>query len=432
MTSRTSPARSHRPDEQLPGLVAWAFYDWANTAFATVIQTFVFAAYFTRRVAESETAGSFWWGNTNAAAGLIVAIGGPILGAIADQAGARKPWIAAFTSLCVVATALLWFVQPSPEYTTLAIVLVGIGALGSEFATIFYNAMLPHLARADRIGRWSGWGWSLGYAGGVACLSLALVLFVADDSLLALQRGDASHVRAAFPLVAVWYAFFAIPLFWFTPDVPRARQPLPLVARRGLRQLANSIRRVREYTPIVLFLIAHMIYIDGLATLFIFGGVYAAGTFDFTEQQVLLFGIALNVSAAIGAAGLAWIDDWIGSKPTILLSLVGLMIPGACILVVESPTLFWTFGIVLGLFVGPVQSASRALLSRLAPAPLRNEMFGLYALSGKATSFLGPLLVGWITHLSGSQRIGMSAVLFLLLAGFIVLATVPVRPQSSR
>jgi len=182
---------------------------------------------------------------------------------------------------------------------------------------------------------------------------------------------------------------------------------------------------VRRYGHIIRFLIARMIYVDGLATVFAFGGVYAAGTFDMTEQEVLMFGIALNVTAGIGAAAFAWVDDRIGAKPTILLSLVGLMVAGTLILLVESPTLFWTFGMLLGLFVGPVQAASRSFMARVAPQALLTEMFGLYALSGKATAYLGPFLVGWLTYASGSQRVGMGTVIVFFLVGFLLMLTVP-------
>lgn len=425
------PQGSTRP-APTSGLVAWALYDWGGSAFATIVQTFVFAAYFTRTVAEDERIGTALWGNTLSIAGVMVAIAGPILGAVADQSGRRKPWIIAFTLLCVGATALLWLVRPSPEYLWLALALLAVGTLGEEIAVIFYNAMLPQLVPQSHIGRWSGWGWSAGYVGGLLCLVVALVAFVeADNPWFPLERESAQHVRATFLLAAGWYLLFALPLFALTPDTPRTGKPARAAVRDGLRQLRGTIVHVRRYRHIVHFLIARMIYIDGLATLFAFGGVYAAGTFDMKESDVLLFGIALNISAGIGAAGFAWVDDWIGSKRTILLSLVGLIVPGTLILLVESQALFWTFGVLLGIFVGPVQAASRSFLARMAPAELRNEIFGLYALSGKATAFLGPLTVGWLTYLFDSQRIGMSAIIALFLIGLLLMLTVPVSGKNT-
>ncbi|ABA57518.1 MFS transporter [Nitrosococcus oceani] len=416
----------HSTPASKASLISWALYDWANSAFAAVITTFVFAAYFTRQVAENETLGSAQWGNIVGISGLVIAITGPLLGAIADQGGRRKPWIIVFTLLCVIATALLWFIKPTPDYAWLALLLVGLGTLGAEFAFIFYNAMLPGLAGPKYVGRWSGWGWSIGYAGGVACLIVALFAFIqGGNHWFGLDPDSAEPVRATFPLVSGWYLLFALPLFLITPDTQGTGKPLWRATKDGMRQLYDSIRHVRQYSTIARFLIARMFYIDGLATLFAFGGVYAAGTFDMDEQEILLFGIALNVTAGLGAAAFAWIDDWIGSKKTILLSLISLILLTTLILIVETSTLFWTFGLLLGIFVGPAQAASRSFLARVAPESLRNEMFGLFALSGKATAFLGPLLVGWITYLAGSQRIGMGAIVIFLLVGFVLMLTVP-------
>lgn len=391
----------------------------------TLIQTFLFAAYFTRAVAENETLGTAYWGNTIGIAGLIVAFGGPVLGAIADQTGRRKPWIMVFTWLCVVATALLWFVRPATEYVWLALALVGVGTLSAEFAFVFYNAMLPGLAAPARLGRWSGWGWAMGYLGGLLCLLLALLGFVSEEAWFELPRDDAQHVRATCLLAAVWLAVFTLPLFVKTPDARAAAKPLSRALRDGLAQLLDSVRQVRRYRGIVRFLIARMFYVDGLATLFAFGGVYAAGSFGMNEQQVLLFGIALNVSAGLGAAGFAWVDDWLGSKRTIQLSLSGLIVTATLVLLVESQGLFWVLGMALGLFVGPAQAASRTYLGHAAPEALRTEMFGLLALSGKVTAFIGPLLVAWVTLLTQSQRIGMSTIVVLFVIGFVLMLRVP-------
>jgi UMF1 family MFS transporter len=414
-------------------LVSWALYDWANSAFAAIITTFVFAAYFTRQVAENETMGSAQWGNMLGIAGIIIAIGGPILGAVADQAGRRKPWIIIFTVLCVATTALLWLVKPAPTYVWLALLLVALGTLGAEFASIFYNAMLPGLSGPEYVGRWSGWGWSIGYAGSVICLVVALLVFIQKGSQwLGLNPASAEPVRATFPLVSIWYLLFALPLFLITPDTQGTGKSLPQAVRDGMQQLYTSIRHVRHYSHIVRFLIARIFYIEGLATLFAFGGVYAAGTFNMSEQDILLFGIALNVTAALGAAAFAWVDDWVGSKQAILLSLIGLIVFGAVVLIVKTSALFWTFGLLLGIFVGPAQAASRSFLARAAPEPLRNEMFGLFALSGKVTSFLGPLLVGWGTYLSGSQRVGMSVIIIFFILGFLLMLTVPATKKQEK
>lgn len=407
------------------GRFSWALYDWANSSFAAIISTFVFPAYFARQVAENETIGTTQWGNTVGIAGVIVALSAPVLGAIADQTGRRKPWIGAFTLLCVLATAALWWVQPHNEWVLPAMLLAGLATVGAEFAFVFYNAMLPALTSGARMGRWSGWAWGLGYAGGIASLLLALFGLVHESAWLDLPRDEAQHVRATFVLVALWYAVFAVPMLLFTTDAPARQIRLRSAVTEGLGQLRDSLRQVRDYRHILRFLIARMIFIDGLATLFAFGGVYAAGTFGLNETQVLMFGIALNVSAGLGAVAFAWVDDWLGSKRTILVSLIGLMIPGTLLLMVESTLMFWCLGVALGIFVGPVQAASRSYLGHTAPAHLRSQMFGLFAFSGKATAFMGPLLVGWVTGWFDSQRAGMSVIIVLLAVGFVLMLTVP-------
>jgi UMF1 family MFS transporter len=404
------------------GRVAWALYDFANSSYAAVIQTFVFAAYFTQQVAADPARGEQLWGYAVAAAGLLVAVGGPVLGAIADHTGRRKPWIALFTLLVVVSAALLWFVEPTPSHTTRAIWLVGLGIVGTEFAELFYNAMLPSLAPVERIGRWSGWAWGLGYLGGLLCLIVALVAFILPASGEGAAGGDvALAVRRTCLLVAAWHFLFALPLLILTPDEPDKGLPWRTATRRGLSQLADSVRQARRHAHLFRFLIARMIYADGLATLFAFGGIFAAEAYGMDTKEVLRFGIALQVSAGLGSAIFSWADDKVGGRATIVLSLT---------LLVHDATAFWVLGTGLGLFVGPVQAASRSYLARMAPVEIRNQMFGLFALSGRATSYVGPLLVGVLTGASGSARVGLLVVPALLLLGLVLLRGVPRDPPG--
>jgi MFS transporter, UMF1 family len=408
------------------GLWSWALYDWANQPFATLFQTFVFSVYFTRSVAQSQTSGSAQWGTALGVAGLVVAIAGPMLGAIADQGGRRKPWIVGFALLCVTAIALMWFVEPSPEFVWLALVLVGLASIGSELSLVFYNSLLPRLVSPDRVGRWSGWAWGLGYAGGLVCLAVALTAFIAPKGAwLGLNAEAAEPVRAVALFSAAWYLLFALPLFIITPDAPGAQKPLATMMRDGMRQLGQTFREVRRHGPILRFLVAHMIYVDGLATLFAFGGIYAAGTFGLSGEMLLVLGIALNLAAGVGAFAFAWVDDRIGSKATVLLSLAALIMSGTSILLIDSSALFWVLALTLGLFVGPAQAAGRSLLARMAPRHLQSQMFGFFALSGKATAFLGPLLAGWITYWASSQRVGMATIVVLFAIGLLVMLTVP-------
>jgi UMF1 family MFS transporter len=283
------------------------------------------------------------------------------------------------------------------------------------------------------IGRLSGWAWGLGYAGGLSCLILSLVFFVqADPPPFALDPAQAEHVRAVAPFAAAWMLLFVLPLFLFVPDLPRRGPPLLAAVREGLQTLWHTFRRIRDYRDIARFLIANMLYIDGLNTLFSFGGIYAAGQFGMAIDEVLFFGILLNISAGIGAVGFAWLDDYLGAKPTILISLGALILLCTAILLVRDKTWFYALGILIGLFLGPAQAASRSLMARIAPPEMRGEFFGLFALSGRLTSFLGPILVGWVTFLAASQRLGMAMILPFLIVGALILLTVDVRRTASR
>lgn len=411
-------------------LVSWALYDFASSAYAAIVMTFLFAPYFTRHIAPDETSGQIYWGVMLGSMGILIGIGGPLIGATADQTGRRKPALILFTLQAVVAVGLLWFIEPSPDYLWWALLLAAIGELGMEFAGVLYNAMLPTLVSRDRVGRWSGWGWTAGYAGGLLCLVLALLLFVHESAWIELDRRSFEHVRAAFPLAAVWFLLFASALMWFTPDTPSTGKPLAQAFRDGLRQIAGFARNVRRYTNIAKFLIARLVYIDGLATLFMFGGIYAATEFEMAAGQVMLFGIVMNVAAGAGSLAFSWIDDWIGGRATILISLVGLIGSAGLILLITSETAFWILAVVLGVFVGPVQAASRSFLARVAPEPLRNQMFGLYALTGRV-AFLCPLMVAGLTFLTGSLRAGMTAIILFFVIGLLLMGTIPASAEDA-
>ena len=404
------------------GLFGWCLYDWANSAFPTVITTFVFSAYFTKAIAADEISGTAQWGIAISLSGLFVALLSPFLGAIADHGGRRKPWMFVLTLLCVVASALLWLARPETNFIILALSLAALANFAFEMAMVFYNAMLPDLVPRQRIGRLSGWGWGLGYAGGLVCLGLILVLLVqAETPIFGLDKENFEHIRATGPMVAIWMAVFAAPFFLWTPDRPDQGISFAAALKRGIATLIDTFRRVREYSQIVRFLIARMMYTEGLNTLFTFGGIYAAGTFGMEFDELILFGIALNVTAGLGAAAFAWVDDRIGPKRTILIAVTGLAVLGAVLLFVEGKALFWTFALPLGIFVGPAQAASRTMMARLAPPRMMTEMFGLYALSGKATAFLGPALLAWMTVVFASQRAGMAVIMVFFLLGLVLL-----------
>ncbi len=409
-------------DRPARGRFAWALYDWANSAFSAVIVTFVFATYFSQGIAVDPVTGTAQWGWAMTISALIAAFLGPTLGAVADAGGRRKPWIFAFTWLCVITTALLWFSAPSPDWVLYTLVLIVIASLGLDMAGVFYNAMLNDLAPPERLGRLSGWAWGLGYFGGLSCLVIALFAFVQTDTpLFGLNKDVAEHVRATGPLVAVWLALFSLPLFLLTPDRPAAGGSVWGAVTQGLGRLRRTLSNIGRYRTVARFLLARMLYIDGLNTLFAFGGIYAAGTFGMELADVITFGILLNVTGGIGAFAFAWLDDFLGPKKVILIALIGLMFCGLAAVITTSVTVFWIIGGLLGLFVGPTQAASRTLMAKLAPLDQQTQMFGLYALSGKVTAFLGPFILGTVTLWADSQRAGMATILIFFIAGFILL-----------
>jgi len=412
-------------------IAAWCLFDWANSAFPAIVTTFLFSAYFTDYVAPTHADGQALWSWANGLAALAIALTSPVLGAIADQGGRRKPWLFALSLISIVATAALWFVRPVAGDVLLALVAMAVATFGFELGTAFYNAMLPDIVARDRLGRVSGWGWGLGYAGGLACLGLSYFVFVKPaPAPFGLDRATAEHVRIVMPLAALWFALFALPLFLWVPDRPATGRRLGTIVRAGIAELIGTLRQVRRYGNIVRFLLAKMIYIDGLNTLFIVGGSFAAGAFQMSVGEVLIFGILLNATAGAGAIAFAWIDDWLGAKPTILISLAALTLLGGAVLIVESKLWFYVLAAALGIFVGPVQAASRSFMARLAPPEQRTEFFGLYNLAGKITTPIGPFLVGLITYLFQNQRAGMAAILPFLVIGMLLLTAVREPPTA--
>ncbi|HYH39050.1 MAG TPA: MFS transporter [Azospirillum sp.] len=404
-------------------VAAWCLYDWASSAYNTVITTFIFAVYFTRGVAQDEVAGTAAWSRTMALAGFAIAILSPVLGAVADHTGRRKPWLALFTALTVALTTVLWWVTPQPSSMTLALVAVGLATIAFELANVFYNATLPGVAPRHMLGRVSGWGWGTGYFGGLACLIVALFGFVKNDAPLfgLFSTADQENVRATALLVAAWFGLFSIPLFLWVPDEPATGRTLAQAVREGLATLGRTLREARRYKEIVRFLIASALYRDAINTITAFGGIYAAGTFGMSFEEIVLFAIALNVVAGLGAVSFAWIDDRFGARLTILVSVAGLMASGVPLLLVTEKQWFWVLALGLGLFFGPAQAAGRSMMARLSPPHMQGEMFGLYGLTGRVVGFFGPLALGWATEAFASQRAGMASTMLFFALGFALM-----------
>jgi UMF1 family MFS transporter len=406
---------------------AWASYDIANSAFPTVISTFVIATYFTSGVAASPVEGQAMWAWMQALVGLTVGLLSPVLGAVADAGGRRRGMLLLFTLLTALATAMIWFIRPEPGDAVTALLLVGLASVGFELGTVFYNAMLPGVARPEAMGRVSGIGWAMGYGGGLVCLALCLILLVQPDpALFGLNREAAEHIRATALLVGVWTLIFCWPVLIAVRD-PVQRPPLRQAISTGLAEIARLLRTLPRQPVLARFLLARLFYTDGLNTLFAFGAIYAAGRFGMGFSEILLFGILLNITAGLGALVGGMVEDGLGSRRTVLLSLGCIILVGLGLLLVEGKTMFWVLGGGLGLFFGPAQSASRTLMARLAPPGEVGAWFGLFALSGRVTGFLGPALLAIATATFASQQAGMAVVLGLMALGFAVLLRVRAR-----
>jgi UMF1 family MFS transporter len=404
---------------------AWCLYDWGISPYPTIVSTFIISNYFARAIVGDPVAGSAQWSFMVAIAGIVIAISSPPLGAIADRMGRAKRGIAIGLGVLILAGTLLWFGKPDPAYRLPVLIVSGMGIVALELGMLFYNALLPGVAPSDRIGRVSGWGWASGYVGGLICLGLALVLLVQPQHpIFGIPKTELANVRATGPLTAIWAALFTWPLFFLVRDIPKTGLRAGTAVRQGLTDTWFTLRALRKTPQLAWFLAASALYRDGVTTILAMGGLYAGGTFGMDLNQLIMFGMSLNVTAGLGAASFAWLDDAIGSKRTIILSVLGLIVFGAGIVLVHDKIWFIGLALALGVFVGPAQAASRSLAVRLAPAGEVGKVFGLYALTGRAVTFVGPTMFGWVTEATHSQRAGLASILLLLFLGLALLAKV--------
>lgn len=451
------------PKTSRRGVWGWMFFDWAAQPFFTVITTFVFGPYFVSRMAADPAAGQAAWGYAIAAAGFIIAILSPVLGSIADQTGPRKPWIAVFAAIKIASLCALWLAVPGSSLFWVAAVY-SLASIAAEFSVVFNDSMMPRLVSRAEIGRVSNIAWGLGYLGGMLVLIFVVAFMAASPEtgktiigvspILGLDPHLGEDARATGPLSAAWYFLFILPMFFFTPDSGKGR-PIAAAVRLGLAELKSTLAEVRGRSGILRFLVARMIYQDGVAALLALGGVFAAGMFGWSITEIGIFGIILNVVAIFGCFVAGNLDTKLGSKSVVMISLVMLTIatlgivstgPGYTLFGAlqlsgaDSGGLFGTpaekayivFGLLIGLAFGPVQASSRSYLARSVTADEAGRYFGLYALSGRATSFVAPFTVATVTALTASPRFGMAMILLFLVGGLAVLRPTPYPADKSR
>ncbi len=415
-------------------VLAWGIWDWGSAAFNAVILTFVFSVYLTEAVGDDLPGGvsaNTWLGWSLGIAGFLIAVLAPVTGQRADAGGRRKLSLGFWTLLTVISMAGLFAVRNDYHYLWLGLVLLGLGSIFFEFASVSYNAMLRQVSTPVTIGRVSAFGWAMGYFGGIVLLLVCYVGFIAPDvGWFGVTSEDGMNIRIVAILAAIWFAIFAIPVMLKVPEI----EGLPPSKRVGFfasyRVLFRDLRELyRTDRHTVFFLGASALFRDGLNAVFTFGAVLAVTVYDINSADVLIFGVAANVISAIGALVGGRFDDRFGPKIVIVVSLIGMLFAGTVLLFLSGPTAFWIFGLFLTLFVGPAQSSSRTFLARLAPPGREGQLFGLYATTGRAVSFLAPTLFGFFTFAFGTDRAGIVGILLVIALG--LLALWPVKPPPA-
>ena len=399
----------------------FALYDFANSAFTTIIITFIFSTYFAKQIAPNPVLGQSYWGWTIGITGVVVALIGPLLGTIADKKNYTEFFIKIFTIICISLTCLLWFSKPSEKYLIYTLFIVGLANIFYELSLIFYNSTLKKISESNNLGKSSGFSFALGYIGGIIVLIICITIFIDNDSLpFGLSKENSENVRATSILVAFWYLIFSMP-FLFN---------LKKTNKNEIEEKINNTKNFKELiwdkglNNIGKFLLARMLYADGLNAIIIMGGIFAVGVFSLEIKDLLVLSVLMNITAFIGAIVGGYANDRFSSKSVIIFSLIGLILSSSIILFLKSKVIFLFFASINGFFIGPVQSASRVFMTKSIDENNQASGFGLFALSGKLTSFIGPLLVSTITYISNSQKIGFSSAIALLFIGLLVLLKV--------
>ncbi len=436
----------------------WMFFDWASQPYNTLLITFIFGPYFVSEVMTDSVLAQEYWGWMMAASGITIAIVAPVLGTFVDNHPSKNPWIVVFSLMIIAGSAYLWSAEPNSDRVWLILAFFGIGLIGIEFATIITNSMLPGLGPRREIGRISGFGWAFGYLGGIVSLAIMMLLFAENefgktyiniDPLFGLNVETREGTRFVGPFCAIWYMIFMIPFFlWVKTDPTQDtewRSSKDKIIRRshfyGLIQkdldaLLTTFANLTKNRSLAVYLASSMFYRDALTGIFAFGGIYAAGVLGWSITQLGIFGILALLFGSIATLIGGYYDKRLGPKIVILVSIIILILVGFIILstsleevlfipVVEGSSLphimFWICGCLIGAVGGSLQASSRTMMVLQANKGRYTEAFGLYALAGKATSFLAPFLIAVVTNITGDQRLGISPVIVLALIGLVLL-----------
>lgn len=423
----------------------WYFFDWASQPYATLLLTFIFAPYIAELLQDGARAQAVW-GYGVAAAGFLIAVSAPVIGAIADRAGGRRRFVWLFSALYVLGAWGLWYAAPGEFSLIFVLCSFGLGLIGLEFATIFTNAMLPDLGTQKEVGKISGDGWALGYVGGVLALALMLVFFqetpsgktlIGLDPVLGLDPATREGTRAVGPFTAIWYVIFMVPFFLWVHE-PRAADRLKIgqAVKTALPELRQTLRHLPDTPSLFAYLASSMFYRDALSGIYTFGGIYAVGVLGWTPVDMGVFGILAAITGAVAAWVGGRADRRYGPKPVIVTSLLILVAVAIMVTQVSREAVlfmpveatsklpdlaFYVLGALIGSAGGALGASSRSMMVRQANPHRMTEAFGLFALAGKATSFLAPFLIAVVTDFTGSQQMGITPLIALFLLGLVLL-----------
>lgn len=406
----------------------WTLYDFANTAFSVIVVTVVYAVYFKKHIVSNEiinifgfdrNPGDLYWGIAGAVSMLIVAVSAPIIGAMADYGNRKKQFLFSYSITCILATIALYYLEPGMIWQ--GMVLFIIGNVGFEGAIVFYNGFLPQIAQPNNIGKISGYGFAFGYVGSLISLLIAL-----PYANMAFQVNDLALMRPTFIWAGLFFFIFSLPFYFVIREktIQPYRSVIDNYLSEGFRRVKQTFKRVREFPEIVKFLIAYFVYIDGVNTVIYFSGIYASDTLGFSLTGVIQFFAIVQASAISGSYVFGFLTDKLGAKKTIMLTLLLWIIVAVGAFFATGKASFYIVGLIAGIAMGSSQSASRAMLGNLVPEGMEAEFFGFYALTGKFSSILGPVIFGVTSTITGSQRVAILSILFFFVTGLFLIKRV--------
>ncbi len=388
----------------------WTLFDFANTSFSIIVVTFLYAVYFKKTVAASESIGDLYWSISTSIAMIITALISPVLGAIADYSAGKKRFLLFFTLLCILGTASLYFIGSGDIFWGIFIFV--IANVGFEAGLVFYDAFLPELTVPKNYGRVSGYGFAMGYLGSLATLAIVYPFIQAE------------LIKETFPLAAAFFLVFSLPLFFFLKEKRVVVAQTESYVSIGFNRVWSTITHLKSYNNLLFFLVAYFFYIEGVNTVIFFSGNYASTTLGFSDTDLLIFFLTVQTTAIFGSVLLGVIADKIGQKKTIIITLIMWLVAVILAYFVEDEFGFYVVGSIAGAAMGSCQSVSRSLMSKLIPPQKKTEFFGFYSFFGKSSAIIGPLTFGLVSYLTGSQRIAIISIAFFFIVGLILLIKV--------